>query len=86
MGVSLSVENLAYLMMRISDNSATDMLLARVGVENVNNRLAALGVEGISVNRSCQNLILDWLGFDSEKTRGTYDYFLFTALEAETNR
>jgi beta-lactamase class A len=69
-GVSLSIENLAHLMMRISDNSAADILLARVGVENVNRRLASLGVEGISVDRSCQRLILDWLGFDIEKTRG----------------
>jgi beta-lactamase class A len=68
-GLSLSIENLAYLMMRISDNSATDILLARVGTDNVNSRLATLGVEGISVNRSCQTLILDWLGFDIEKTR-----------------
>ena len=69
-GVTLSMENLALLMMRISDNSATDMLLERVGVENVNHRLEEIGVEGITVNRSCQRLILDWLGFGVEKTRG----------------
>ncbi len=69
-GVSLSMENLALLMMRISDNSATDMLLERVGIENVNRRLAEIGVDGISVNRSCQELILDWLGFDIDKTQG----------------
>jgi beta-lactamase class A len=69
-GVSLSIENLALLMMRISDNSATDMLLERVGVDNVNRRLVEIGVEGITVNRSCQKLILDWLGFDIERTRG----------------
>jgi beta-lactamase class A len=69
-GVSLSVENLSLLMMRVSDNSATDYLLEKVGLENVNARLAKLGIEGISVNRSCQRLILDWMGIDPERTRG----------------
>jgi beta-lactamase class A len=36
----------------------------------VNRRLAELGITGITVNRSCQKLILDWLGIDIEKTRG----------------
>ncbi|MFQ5789188.1 MAG: serine hydrolase [Acidobacteriota bacterium] len=73
-GVSLSLENLALLMMRISDNSATDILLDRVGVDNVNRRLAALGIEGISVNRSCQRLILNHLGLSEEVAQGkTYE-------------
>lgn len=69
-GVSLSIENLALLMMRISDNSATDYLLSRVGIENVNQRLKTLGATGISVDRNCQNLILGFMGFGAEKTRG----------------
>jgi len=69
-GVALSLENLSLLMMRVSDNSATDYLLERVGVANVNRRLEKLGIRGISVNRSCQRLILDWMGIDFEKTRG----------------
>jgi beta-lactamase class A len=52
-GVALSVENLALMMMRISDNSATDLLLGRVGRENVNQRLARLAIEGMSVDRNC---------------------------------
>jgi beta-lactamase class A len=35
-GIVLSVRNLVNLMMLISDNSATDMLLAKVGAEKVN--------------------------------------------------
>jgi beta-lactamase class A len=73
-GVSLSMENLAYLMMRVSDNTATDMVLARVGFENVNRRLESLGVTGMSVNRSTQRLILDYMGFDDWDTQGmTYE-------------
>jgi len=66
-GIVLSVRNLVNLMMLISDNSATDMLLAKVGAANVNARLKALGISGISVNRPCQKLIMDFLGMDYAK-------------------
>ena len=66
-GIVLSVRNLVNLMMLISDNSATDMLLAKVGAEKVNARLRSLGIEGMSVNRSCQKLIMDFLGMDYAK-------------------
>jgi beta-lactamase class A len=66
-GIVLSVRNLVNLMMLISDNSAADMLLAKVGAEKVNARLKALGIGGISVNRSCQKLIMDYLGMDYAK-------------------
>ncbi len=58
-GVELSVLNMAHFMMMISDNSATDILLEKVGASNVNSRLRALGIEGLTVNRSCQKLIGD---------------------------
>jgi beta-lactamase class A len=66
-GVRLSVRNVAMLMMLISDNSAADILLAKVGADNVNQRLRRFGIEGLTVNRSCQELILDTLGLDFEK-------------------
>jgi beta-lactamase class A len=69
-GIKLSVRNLINLMMLISDNSATDILLDKVGAENVNRRLRQLGIEGISVNRSCQKLIMDFVGLDYEKYKG----------------
>ena len=62
-GVSLSIRNLLELMLLISDNSATDILLRIVGGgEQVNARLAALGVSGISVDRPTLNLIADAVG------------------------
>jgi beta-lactamase class A len=69
-GVRLSMHNLANLMMMISDNSATDICLAKAGVKNVNARLSALGVTGIRVDRSCQELILDYGGHDTEQLKG----------------
>ncbi len=63
-GIVLSVRNLVNLMMLISDNSATDLLLGRVGAAQVTDRMKSLGLEGISVDRSCQKLIMDYMGVD----------------------
>ncbi len=66
-GIRLSVRNLINLMMMISDNSATDILLTKVSAEKVNSRLQSFGIDNMTVNRTCQNLILDTIGVDSEK-------------------
>jgi beta-lactamase class A len=70
-GIKLTVRNLANLMMMISDNSAADILLAKVGAENVNKRLREFGIEGLSVNRSCQELIMDRMGMDYRKFKSS---------------
>ncbi len=69
-GLRISIRNLINLMMMISDNSATDILLEKVGAENVNKRLRNFGVEGISVNRTCQELIMGFAGLDYQKYKG----------------
>jgi beta-lactamase class A len=68
-GAKLSLHNLANMMMLISDNSAADMCLAKVGAADVNARLAALGIKGIRVDRPCQELILDHGGQDTAKLK-----------------
>jgi beta-lactamase class A len=69
-GIKLTVRNVVNLMMLLSDNSAADILLEKVGAENVNKRLMQYGIEGIAVNRSCQELIMDRIGLDYEKHKG----------------
>ena len=62
-GVVLSVRNLMELMLRISDNSATDILLRTAGGGTaVNARLAALGVTGVRADRPTVRLIADYVG------------------------
>jgi beta-lactamase class A len=62
-GLALSVRNLMELMLLISDNSATDVLLRTAGgAEAVTARMRALGIEGINVNRPTAQLIADWVG------------------------
>lgn len=62
-GVSLSLRNLTELMLLISDNSATDMVLRIAGgPEDVTERMRALGIDGVRVDRSTTGLIADYLG------------------------
>lgn len=62
-GVILSLRNLLELMLLISDNSATDLVLqAAGGSAAVTARMRELGIDGIDVNRPTINLISDWVG------------------------
>jgi beta-lactamase class A len=62
-GVVLSLRNLLELMLLISDNSATDVVLrAAGGPSEVTARMRALGVAGVRVDRPTVRLIGDWVG------------------------
>ena len=62
-GLSLSVRNLLELMLLVSDNTATDLLLRQAGGgEAVTARMRQLGIEGIRVDRPTLDLIADWTG------------------------
>jgi beta-lactamase class A len=63
-GVQLSIHNLVNLMMRISDNSAADILLNKAGAANVTARMRELGLDAIRVDRTTQQMILDQSGVD----------------------
>ena len=66
-GVSLSIRNLINLMMVISDNSATDILLEKVGASRVTARMQSIGLKSIRVDRTTQELIMDLAGVDYER-------------------
>jgi beta-lactamase class A len=69
-GIKLSMRNLVKLMMQHSDNSATDILFDIVGSANINARLESYGIEGITVDRTCQHLIMDVIGLDITEHQG----------------
>lgn len=79
-GVALSMRNLLELMLLISDNSATDLVLrAAGGGSAVNARLAALNVAGISVDRPTIALIADALGVRDLGPESTWSLAAFSA-------
>ena len=62
-GLQISVHNLLELMLQISDNIATDVLMAAAGgSQAVTARIHEVGVEGIRVDRPTWALIANWLG------------------------
>jgi beta-lactamase class A len=61
-GLEMSLRNLATFMIILSDNSATDMLLDRLGADNITARMRALGFDDIRVDRTTLELILDYRG------------------------
>jgi beta-lactamase class A len=63
-GLQMSIHNLINLMMRVSDNSAADILINRVGAVNVTARMQSLGLDKIRVDRSTLEMILDQEGLD----------------------
>ncbi|WP_219471062.1 serine hydrolase [Nonomuraea rhizosphaerae] len=54
--VTISLRDLAYLMITVSDNTAADTLLARVGSDAVNGMLAGFGLSATNVWQSARNM------------------------------
>lgn len=59
---TLSLADLAMLMIIISDNTATDMLVDRVGTGAINRRLASWGFQVTRVVVTCRQLLFDMAG------------------------
>ncbi len=65
-GLTLSLHNLATMMIILSDNSATDMIIDRLGAEAITARMRSLGYDSIRVDRTTLELIVDYLGVPYE--------------------
>jgi beta-lactamase class A len=66
-GVKLTVENVINMMMWLSDNTATDLLLNRVTIPAVNGRLRSYGLDKIIVSRTVKELLFDYFLMDGAK-------------------
>jgi beta-lactamase class A len=54
--VTLSWRDLAQWMIVVSDNAATDVICAQVGLDNVNNTMRALGLTGTYLETDCRGI------------------------------
>ncbi|MCK4771677.1 MAG: class A beta-lactamase [Candidatus Latescibacteria bacterium] len=80
-GVILSLRNYLELMLLISDNSATDIVLrAAGGSDAVNARMQELGITGINVDRPTVELIGDFIGIKELPPGGKVTPSAFRAL------
>jgi beta-lactamase class A len=55
--VELSLRDLAQLMISVSDNTATDVLMARLGADRVQATVDALGLEATDVRGDCAEIL-----------------------------
>lgn len=76
-GIVLSIRDLIELMMILSDNTATDLLVEKVGMDRVNATLRDLGLEKTRVVVDCRDILFDLVGLDDlpdeEKTIDVYE-------------
>ncbi len=76
-GLEVSVRDLASLMMILSDNTATDLIVELVGMDNVNSTLRELELEKTTVVADCRDILFDLVGLDDlpegEKTLAAYE-------------
>jgi beta-lactamase class A len=68
-GLRPTVRDLATLMIIVSDNAATDILCKRLGFDQINARMRALGLVKTSVDVGTRDLILQALGLPGEAYR-----------------
>jgi beta-lactamase class A len=57
--VAMSLRDLAWLMMGISDNAATDFICDRLGLDKVNATIASLDLKETSVSGHCEDLFAE---------------------------
>lgn len=69
--------DLLLLMIVISDNQATDMVLDKVPPRTVTAGMRSLGIDGIRVDRTVEGLIGDFAAFANPKLRGVSSKEIF---------
>lgn len=67
LGLEPTLRDLAYWMIVQTDNLATDIVLERIGADNVRSNVRRLGLDEITVDRPTKILILDYYGFPGEQ-------------------
>jgi len=60
--VEVSLRDLAFMMMSVSDNTATDVVMGRVGVDRIAATLASLGLPDTVVAQDCKQLLAELVG------------------------
>lgn len=74
-GIKPTIYDLAMLMTIVSDNEATDILHAMVGVERLHADLDELGLSRIRVPLPCRELLYTMVGMDVNNPEHTYEMF-----------
>ena len=83
-GMPVSYRDLLNLMMIVSDNTATDLVVKRVGFDNINAAMKKFGLEKTHVTKYCRDILFDLVGLnDLEPEEMTIDVFREAAENGE---
>jgi beta-lactamase class A len=83
-GMPVTYRDLLHLMMIVSDNTATDLVAAKVGFDKVNAAMRTLGLKKTKVTRYCREILFDLVGInDLEIKEMTLDVFQEAAESGE---
>jgi beta-lactamase class A len=63
-GMPISYMDLLRLMMIVSDNTATDLIVEKVGFVNINNTMTELGLTNTRVYKYCREILFDLVGIN----------------------
>ena len=64
-GLPVSLKDLLSLMMIVSDNTATDLIVEKVGMDKINGTLSELGHKETKVLRYCREILFDLVGLNN---------------------
>lgn len=83
-GMPISYKDLLSLMMIVSDNTATDLIVEKVGFENINTTMKGLGLRNTRVTKYCREILFDLVGINDLDIREmTIDIFQNVAESVE---
>jgi beta-lactamase class A len=83
-GLTISIKDLASLMMIVSDNTATDLILHKVGKDEVNGTLEELGFEQTRIVVGCREILFDLVGLSGiPEEEKTLENYMFQAEQGE---
>jgi len=82
-GSAITVRDLLHMMITVSDNNATDLLI-RVGggTQSIHQRMQALNVEGLRVDRFIWELLANYFGAEGDLQKRTFSPADYGALAA----
>jgi beta-lactamase class A len=83
-GMPVSYRDLLNLMMIVSDNTATDLVVKRVGFDNINTAMKEFGLEKTRVTKYCRDILFDLVELnDLDPEEMTIDVFREAAENGE---
>lgn len=85
-GLKPTIRDLALLMIILSDNEATDILLKKVGAENVTATMRSFGLGNIRVDRTTFELIRDFIALSDERVKGKSAKEIMLLPQSGTNQ